>query len=196
MVAGLLASAQIVVAQTDPPKIIHDAQYYVLDAQNGERWSLEDKDLDARLAALRQKYGRPPNIIHLMRDDQPFGAVGIPSLQQIRGYSTPKLNQMADEGMLFTRMYSQPSCMPTRAAALTGQIPVRNGMYKVGFPIKNKGLSKNTVTIASALSKAGYETGFYGKWHLGDIEESYPYNQGFDDAFVAIYNQVVSLWNV
>jgi arylsulfatase len=141
---SLLASAAAVNAQEKP--IVHDAQYYILDAQNGERWAAEDKDLDARLAALRQKYGRPPNIIHLMWDDQPFGAVGIPALQQIRGYATPNLNQMAAEGMLFTRMYSQPSCTPTRDAAMTGQIPVRNGMYKVGFPIEYKGLSKNTVT--------------------------------------------------
>ena len=196
LIAGLLAGAQSAVAQNDTPKIVHDAQYYILDAQNGEQWAAEDKDLDARLAALRQKYGRPPNIIHLMWDDQPFGAVGIPALQQIRGYTTPRLNQMADEGILFTRMYSQPSCTPTRAAAMTGQIPVRNGMYKVGFPIEFKGLSKNTTTIASALSKAGYETAFFGKWHLGDIEESYPYNQGFDQALFAVYNQAVSLWNM
>jgi arylsulfatase len=192
---GLLAGSQAVVAQNEPPKIVHDTQYYILDAQNGERWSAEDKDLDARLA-LRQKYGRPPNIIHFMWDDQPFGAVGIPALQQLRGCTTPRLNQMAAEGMLFTRMYSQPSCTPTRAAAMTGQIPVRNGMEKVGFPIEFKGLSKNTVTIAGALSKAGYETAFFGKWHLGDIEESYPYNQGFDEALFAVYNQALSLWNM
>ncbi|MGH6933787.1 MAG: sulfatase-like hydrolase/transferase [Dongiaceae bacterium] len=191
---SLLATAPTAKAQENP--IVHDAQYYILDAQNGERWAAEDKNLDAHLAALRQNYGRPPNIIHLMWDDQPFGAVGIPALQQIRGYSTPRLNQMAAEGMLFTRMYTQPSCTPSRAAAITGQIPVRNGMYKVGFPIEYHGLSKNTVTIASALSKAGYATAFYGKWHLGDIEESYPYNQGYDEAFFAVYNQVVSLWNV
>ena len=196
VIAGLLAGAQSAVAQNDTPKIVHDAQYYVLDAQNGEQWAAEDKDLDARLAALRQKYGRPPNIIHLMWDDQPFGAVGIPALQQLRGFSTPRLNQMAAEGMLFTRMYSQPSCTPTRAAAMTGQIPVRNGMYKVDWPVEYKGLSKNNVTIASALSKAGYETAFYGKWHLGDIEESYPYNQGFDEALFAVYNQPQGLWNV
>ena len=193
--SGTLADVEPVVAQQSKP-IVHDAQYYILEAQNGETWAAEDKDLDARLAALRQKYGRPPNIIHLMWDDQPFGAVGIRALQQIRGYSTPRLNEMADEGMLFTRMYSQPSCTPTRDAAMTGQIPVRNGMYKVGFPIEYRGLSKNTVTIASALSKAGYATAFYGKWHLGDIEQSYPYNQGFDEAFAALYNQPISLWNV
>src|SRR5271155_4630939 len=193
---GLLTAVHAAVAQNDTPKIVHDAQYYVLDAQNGEQWAAEDKDLDTRLAALRQKYGRPPNIIHILWDDQPFGAVGIPALQQLRGYSTPRLNEMAAEGMLFTRMYSQPSCTPTRDAAMTGQIPVRNGMYKVGFPIEYKGLSKNTVTIASALSKAGYAMAFFGKWHLGDIEESYPYNQGFDEALFAVYNQPAGLWNV
>jgi arylsulfatase A-like enzyme len=192
--AALLSSA--VAPKAQEGKIIHDAQYYILNAQNGEKWQAEDKDLDARLAELRQKYGRPPNIIHLMWDDQPFGAVGIPALQQLRGYSTPNLNKMASEGMLFTRMYTQPSCTPTRAAAMTGQIPVRNGMYKVGFPIEFKGLSKNTVSIGSALSKAGYSTAFYGKWHLGDIEESYPFNLGFDESLFAVYNQAASLWNV
>jgi arylsulfatase len=131
-----------------------------------------------------------------MWDDQPLGAVGIPALQQIRGYSTPNLNQMAAEGMLFTRMYTEPSCTPSRAAAMTGQHPVRNGMYAVGFPIEYRGLSKNSVTIAQALSKAGYATAFYGKWHLGDIEESYPFNQGFDEALLGVYNQVSSLYNV
>ncbi len=196
VVAGLLLVSQTALAQGGKPQIVHDLQYYVLDAQNGEQWAAEDKDLDARLAALRQKYGRPPNIIHFLWDDQPMGAVGIPALQQIRGYSTPRINQMAEEGILFTRMYSQPSCTPTRDSAMTGQIPVRNGMYKVGFPIENLGLSKNTVTIASALSQAGYATGFFGKWHLGDIEESYPYNQGFDEALFALYLQAISLWNM
>ena len=139
-IVSLPTTAPTAKAQEKP--IVHDGQYYILDAQNGERWAAEDKDLDARLAALRQKYGRPPNIIHIMWDDQPFGAVGIPALQKIRGYSTPRLNQMAEEGMLFTRMYSQPSCTPTRAAAMTGQIPVRNGMFKVGFPIEYHGLTR------------------------------------------------------
>ena len=172
VIVGLLLVSPRVHARA-ARQIVHDAQFYILNDQNSSQWTVEDTDLDARLAALRQKYGRPPNIIHLMWDDQPFGAVGIPALQQLRGYATPRLNQMADEGILFTRMYSEPSCTPTRAAAMTGQIPVRNGMYKVGFPIEFKGLSKNTVSIASALSKAGFATAFYGKWHLGDIEESY-----------------------
>lgn len=76
---GCLVGTQAVLAQEKP--IVRGAQYHILDAQNGEQWAAEDKDLDAPLAALRQKYGRPPNIIHLMWDDQPFGSVGIPALQ-------------------------------------------------------------------------------------------------------------------
>ncbi len=179
----------------DAREIVHDAEYYILEAQNGKVWAVEDQELDEKLAELRAQYGQPPNIIHFMWDDQPFGAVGIPALQEIRGYRTPNLNQMAAEGMLFTRMYTEPSCTPTRAAAWSGQHPVRNGMYKVGFPIEYSGIAEDVVTIGEVMSKAGYATGFYGKTHLGDLAESWPHNQGFDESFTAVYNQVVSLWN-
>ncbi len=177
-------------------QIVHDAEYYILEAQNGQTWAVEDGELDTKLRELRERYGKPPNIIHFMWDDQPLGAVGIPAMQQIRGYETPNLNRMASEGMLFTRMYTEPACTPTRAAAWTGQHARRTGMYQVGFPIEYHGLAADNVTIAEVLSQAGYATGFYGKLHLGDIEQSYPHNQGYDEAFTAIYNQVVSLWNM
>ena len=67
------------VAKADRPKIIHDSEYYILDAQHGERWAVEDKELDRKLAALREKFGAPPNIIHVMWDDTPVGEVGIPA---------------------------------------------------------------------------------------------------------------------
>jgi len=175
--------------------IVHDAEYYILEAQNGKVWEVEDQELDTKLAALQEEYGQPPNIIHFMWDDQPFGAVGIPALQPVRGYSTPNLNQMAAEGLLFTRMYTEPSCTPTRAASWSGQHPVRNGMYAVGFPIEYHGISKSVVTIGEVMSKAGYATGFFGKSHLGDLEQSWPHRQGFDESFTAVYNQIVSLWH-
>ena len=186
----------LVVGSAPAADIVHDAEYYILEAQNGKVWEVEDGQLDAKLAELREKYGQPPNIVHFMWDDQPFGSVGIPGYQPIRGYTTPQLNKMAAEGMLFTRMYSEPSCTPTRAAALTGQLARRTGIYQVGFGIEYRGLAASTVTMAEVLSQAGYATAFYGKAHLGDIEESYLHNQGFDEAFVAVYNQVASLWNV
>jgi arylsulfatase len=124
-----------------------------------------------------------------------FGDAGIPEINKIRGFDTPSCNRMADEGIFFTRMYSEPSCTPTRAASITGRQPYRNGMYTPGLPIENSGLAAEEVTIAEVLSEAGYATAFYGKGHLGDIEESYLNNQGFDEALFTPYNQALSLWN-
>ncbi len=175
-------------------KIIHDAEYYVIEAQNGERWEKEDKDLDKRLAELKKTHGKAPNIIYILWDDMAFGDAGIPAINKIRGFDTPNTNKMAEEGIMFTRMYAEPACTPTRAAVLTGRHPVRTGMYVPGFPVEHGGLAAEEVTIAEVLSEAGYKTAFYGKSHLGDIEESYMNNQGFDEAFFTPYNQVLSLW--
>jgi len=176
-------------------KIVHDAEFYVLESQNGERWAAEDEELDKRLAALREKHGRPPNVVYILWDDTAFGAVGFPALQKNFGYTTPNLNKMAAEGLNFTRMYTEPSCTPTRAAVLTGRLPVRHGMGVVGMPHEFSGLRADEVTIAEVLSKAGYATGFFGKGHLGDIEESYLHNQGFDEALFTPMNQITSLYN-
>jgi len=180
-------------AQPKKKTIVHDAEYYILEAQNGERWAAEDKALDARLAELRKKHGRPPNIIHIMWDDTAFGDVGIPAIQQVRGLRTPNLNEMARQGILFTRMYTEVGCTPSRAAVVTGRYAVRSGMYNIGMLRESHGMRAAEVTLAEVLSKAGYATAFHGKWHLGDIEESYPHNQGFDEAFFTGYNQILSL---
>ena len=175
-------------------EIIHDAEYYVLEAQHGEKWAEQDKEIQAKLKALEEKHGRKPNIIHVMWDDTPVGEVGIPHLQKNRGFETPNMNQFATEGIYFSRMYTEPSCTPSRAACLTGRHPIRNGMYNVGFPYEYGGLAASEVTIAEILSEAGYATGFYGKSHQGDVEQSYMTNQGFDEALWAPYNQVPSLY--
>ena len=153
-------------------KIVHDAEYYIIEAQNGDRWAGEDKDLDKRLKELKKEHGKTPNIVYILWDDMAFGDAGIPAINQIRGFDTPSCNRIAKEGIMFTRMYAEPSCTPTRAAVMTGRQPYRNGMYIPGFPIENGGMAADEVTIAEVLSEAGYATAFYGKGHLGDIEES------------------------
>ena len=70
-------------------EIIHDAEYYILESQNGERWAAEDRELDVELAALRKKHGQPPNIVYVLWDDTTFGAVGFPALQKNFGFTTP-----------------------------------------------------------------------------------------------------------
>ena len=173
--------------------IVYDAEYYILEAQNGKKWAAEDSQLDKKLAQLKEKFGQPPNIIHIMWDDTAYGDVGIPAVQKIRGFETPNINKMAEEGILFTRMYTEVGCTPSRAAVSTGRLAVRSGMYNIGMLLESHGMSGKEETIAEVLSKAGYATAFHGKWHLGDIEESYPHNNGFDEAFFTGYNQILSL---
>ena len=195
-VAGLAAIGTFLTSFTaGASQIVHDAEYYILEAQNGERWAAEDKALDEKLAELREKHGTPPNIIHVMWDDTAFGDIGISAIQQVRGLHTPNLNQMAADGILFTRMYTEVGCTPSRAASATGRHPIRNGMYNIGMLLESHGIRDEEVTIAEVLSEAGYATAFHGKWHLGDIEQSYPHNQGFDEAFFTGYNQILSLNN-
>lgn len=173
--------------------IVHDSEYYVIAAQHGEKWAMEDKALDQKIAELREKHGRPPNLIHIMWDDTAYGDVGMPGVQRVRGFETPRLNEMAEEGIMFTRMYTEVGCTPSRAAVVTGRMAIRSGMYNIGMLLESHGMSGKEVTMAEVLSKAGYATAFHGKWHLGDIEQSYPHKQGFDEAFFTGYNQILSL---
>jgi len=191
LVAVVLMSSTLALAKDE---IIHDAEYYVLEAQHGEKWAEQDQQLQEKLKTLREKHGTPPNIIHIMWDDTGVGEVGIPQIQKMRGWKTPNINRFGREGIFFTRMYSEPSCTPSRAAVMTGRHAVRNGMYNVGFPYEYGGLAAEEVTMAEVLSEAGYATAFYGKSHLGDVESSYLNRQGYDEAFWTPYNQVPSLY--
>jgi len=170
-------------------EIIHDAEQNILQEQFGKKWAAQDKVIQKELDALYKKHGKRPNIVHIMWDDNSYGEVGIPGMNKIRGFDTPRLNKMGEDGITFTRMYTEPSCTPTRAAALTGRLAVRSGMHTVAFPPEGGGLPAEEVTIAEVLSKAGYNTAFFAKAHQGDIEESYMHNQGFDEAQFSLYNQ-------
>ena len=171
-------------------EIVHDAEYYVLEAQNGEQWAKDDKAVDKKLEEFRKRNGgKPPNIVYILIDDIGFGDLGIPELNAIRGYKTPNINKLADESMRFARMYTEPSCTPTRVAFMTGRQPHRNGMGDTAVDIAGFGLAKKEVTLAEVLSGVGYNTVHIGKWHMGDIEEAWPNNQGFDFAAFPIHQQ-------
>ena len=171
-------------------EIPRDAEYYVLEAQHGEQWREDDKALDEQLAAFREKNGgKPPNIFYILIDDIGFGDLGDDSLNSIRGYKTPAINEFAREGKRLSRMYTEPSCTPTRVAFMTGRHPFRNGMGNTAVDISGFGLAANEVTIAEALSEAGYNTSHVGKWHMGDIKEAWPNFQGFDYAAFPIHQQ-------
>ena len=135
--------------EASPGPIVHDAEYYILFDQHGDAWAAEDNEVDAKLAELEEKFGRKPNIVHIMWDDMAFGDAGIPALNKVRGFDTPQSNRMAAEGALFTRLYTEPACTPSRAAVLTGRHAVRSGMYNVAFPIESAGLPGEEVTMAN-----------------------------------------------
>jgi arylsulfatase len=171
-------------------KIVHDTEYYILEAQNAEKWAADDKAVDKKLAEFMKKNdNKPPNILYILIDDIGFGDLGNAELNAIRGYKTPNINKFADEGMRFARMYTEPSCTPTRVAFMTGRQPHRNGMGDTTVDIAGFGLADKEVTIAEILSDVGYKTIHIGKWHMGDIMEAWPNHQGFDYAAFPIHQQ-------
>jgi len=141
------------------------------------------------LAALTaQPIARPPNIVIILADDLGYGDLGSFGSPNIR---TPRLDRMAAEGQKWTNFYVQPVCSPSRAALLTGRLPIRSGMYGVasgGAPKVFRdnaadGLPPDEITIAEMLKTRGYATEIVGKWHLGSLREFLPMNQGFDHWF-------------
>jgi arylsulfatase A-like enzyme len=133
----------------------------------------------------------PPNIILVFADDLGYGDLGCYGSQL---HKTPRLDQMADEGMRFTDFYvAAPLCSPSRAALMTGCYPKRVGLdagdkYGVLFPGDPIGLDAGKMTIPRMLKDAGYSTKLIGKWHLGDQAEFLPTRHGFDSYFGLPYS--------
>ena len=183
----LLTAAHGVHAQ-EP--IQHDAEYYILEAQNSESWAADDQAIDRKLAEIRKENGgRPPNIVYILLDDVGFGEIGMDELSVIRGYKTPRLSAFAKEGLSLQRMYSEPSCTPTRVAMMMGRYPTRTGLTEAKTTLSGEGLSAEEVTLAEVLRDGGYNTSHVGKWHMGEIAEAYASNQGFMHAEFPIHQQ-------
>ncbi|MCB2228709.1 MAG: arylsulfatase [Desulfarculaceae bacterium] len=125
--------------------------------------------------------GQKPNILLIVSDDTGYGDLGVYGGGEGRGMPTPNLDRMADQGMTFFSFYAQPSCTPGRAAMQTGRIPNRSGMTTVAFQGQGGGLPAAEWTLASVLKKAGYQTYFTGKWHLGESDYALPNAQGYDE---------------
>ncbi|GAF03324.1 sulfatase-like hydrolase/transferase [Saccharicrinis fermentans] len=150
-----------------------------------------------RLFCQHPKHQNPKtNVILLMADDLGWGDVGFNGNKNI---ITPHLDQMSKEGIRFTNFYAAaPLCSPTRASCLTGRNPFRQGI----FAAHTGAMRHAEKTIPEILKKAGYQTGFFGKWHLGWIEAekiesrghfSPPWQHGFDETFAT--KSAVPTWN-
>ena len=130
---------------------------------------------------------KKPNILILWGDD--IGQFNISAYNRgMMGYKTPNIDRIANEGALFTDWYGQQSCTAGRAAFITGQSPIRTGLTKVGLPGAPEGMKIEDPTIAGLLKNHGYMTGQFGKNHLGDRDEMFPTNHGFDEFFGNLYH--------
>lgn len=132
----------------------------------------------------------PHNLIIIFADDLGYGdlsSFGHPTIK------TPNLDRMAKEGQKWTNFYVGASvCTPSRAALLTGRLPIRSGMSsnknRVLFPDSKHGLPSSEITLAEQLKNADYTTACIGKWHLGHKEEYLPLQHGFDYYFGIPYS--------
>lgn len=140
-----------------------------------------------RFSLLFSQSNRLPNFIIIFVDDMGYGDLSCFGHPTIR---TPNLDQMAVEGMRFTQFYVAANvCSPSRAALLTGRLPVRSGVYPDVFrPNSASGLPTDELTIAELLKTKGYNTAIVGKWHLGHQPDFLPTNQGFDYYFGIPYS--------
>ncbi len=120
-----------------------------------------------------------PNVILIITDDQGYGDLGFTGNPHVK---TPVLDKFASESIRFNEFYVSPVCAPTRSSLMTGRYSLRTGVRDTynGGAI----MAPGEITIAEMLKTAGYNTGIFGKWHLGDNYPSRPNDQGFDESVI------------
>ncbi len=133
----------------------------------------------APLPVFAESESTRPNIIIVMPDDLAYGdygCLGNPVLQ------TPAVDAFSKESLLFTNFHVSPTCAPTRAALMSGRHEFKNGVTHT--IMERERMSLDTFTLPQALKTAGYSTGIFGKWHLGDEEAYRPESRGFDEVYI------------
>ena len=123
--------------------------------------------------------GSKPNIILVMTDDQGYGPVGRHGHPWIQ---TPNLDALYDTSLRFTRFLVSPTCSPTRSAIMTGRHPMKNGITHT--ILERERMTLDATILPQVLKTAGYTSGIFGKWHLGDEEPYQPGSRGFDEVFI------------
>ena len=129
---------------------------------------------DANAADL--PFGKRPNIVLVMTDDQGYGDLACHGNPFIK---TPHIDRFHAEAVRFTDFHVSPTCSPTRSALMTGRHEFRNGITHT--ILERERMTLKATTIAQVLKSAGYATGIFGKWHLGDEAPYQPDQRGFDE---------------
>lgn len=187
---AFLWAASVLVAQSAQ----FDAAFLSHQRRHNETWVQDDGSINSKLESLQHRFKKKPNMVFILADDIGWGEMGWQGGGKHRGTPTPGLDRMAFGGMRFWSSYSEPSCTPSRIAIMTGRHPVRTGLLSVLWPGQAEGLSPEEVTVAEVLSEAGYHTAMWGKWHLGELPEHAPENQGFDYAYYGLFNGAPDNW--
>jgi len=135
-----------------------------------------------------------PNIVLVFMDNFGWGELGAYGGGVLRGAPTPRIDSLAEEGLRLLNFNVEAQCTPSRAAILTGRYAIRTGNAEVPLGVGEYGLTQWEYTLAELLSDAGYSTGMFGKWHLGDSSGRYPTDQGFDEWFGIPNSSDESYW--
>lgn len=123
--------------------------------------------------------GAKPNILLIITDDQGYGPIGRHGHPWLR---TPHQDELFDRSVRFDRFMASPTCAPTRSALMTGRHPMRNGITHT--ILERERLTLDATTLPQTLKTAGYTSGIFGKWHLGDEDAYQPGARGFDESFI------------
>ena len=123
--------------------------------------------------------GSKPNIIFILVDDLGYGDLGRNGNPILK---TPNLDRFYDQAIRFEDFHVSPTCSPTRAALMSGKHEFKSGVTHTIF--ERERMSLKTITVAQVLKSAGYVTGIFGKWHLGDEDPYQPGRRGFDEVFI------------
>ena len=130
-------------------------------------------------SAAQELSGSKPNIIIVITDDQGMGDLSCMGNTLLK---TPHIDKFHAGATRFSDFHVSPTCAPTRAAMMSGRVAFKNGVTHTIFQRERMALS--TYTLPQALKTAGYTTGLFGKWHLGDEDEYLPGNRGFDEVLM------------
>ena len=134
-------------------------------------------------AAYADAQEEKPNVVFILADNVGYGDLGSYGGGELRGAPTPRLDQLAREGLRFTQFLVEPACTPSRAALMTGQYSIRNSLSLVAIEGSPYTLSARTFTMGELFKGAGYATAIFGKWHLGGAPQSLPTAHGFDEFY-------------
>lgn len=134
----------------------------------------------ASIASAQEQ--QKPNVVLMMVDNLGWGEIGTYGGGVLRGAETPRLDALAEEGMKLLNFNVENQCTPSRSALMTGRHPIRSGTTRVVWGVLY-GMVNWEKTMAELFSDAGYQTGMFGKWHLGDTPGRFPTDQGFDEWF-------------